>query len=213
DVVDKFPSITWSRLRGYARPAGSVKRSAPASGAHQRRPGAIVGAVGAGQVVDLGLIVDDDVWAVRMPRQVILVVVLRRIKALQRLYCRGQRAGIGAGAVELRDVGFRDLALRRVDREDGRAVLRSHVGALAVALGRVVDHREVDLQQLPIADAGRIVGDAYRLGMPRTPAADPLVVGGGGAAAGVARECLADSFDVLAHRLHAPEAAARKHGR
>src|SRR3546814_21005961 len=52
----------------------------------------------------------------------------------------------------LGDIGLGYAPLGLGGRENGRAVLSTHIRPLAVALGGVVGDREIDLQQLPVRD-------------------------------------------------------------
>src|SRR5881394_4059544 len=73
--------------------------------------------------------------------------------------------------------------------EDRRAVLAAEVEALAVAGGRIVDPPE-RLEQLGVADLGRVEPHLDRLGVAGATPADPFVAGVGDVAAGVARSGL-----------------------
>ncbi|KAG1246543.1 hypothetical protein G6F68_014596 [Rhizopus microsporus] len=73
-------------------------------------------------------------------------------------------------------------------------------------------HREIDLQQLPIADLLGVVGDFHGFGVAGAAAADGVVVGGVFLAAGIAGHRAGHALDVLEHGLHAPEAAAGDDG-
>src|SRR5262249_48094621 len=108
-------------------------------------------------------------------------------------------------------VGCRDPLLLRSGIEDGRPVLASVVVALAVELGWVVGDGEENLQQLPEADALRVVANAQRLGVVGGAAADGLVVRGVCRSAGVARRGLEHAVQQLAHGLRTPETAAGDH--
>src|SRR5882672_5898425 len=104
------------------------------------------------QVLDLRDVVEGNIGLVRVQRQVVLVIVLRRIERLQRADLGHDRLLVDLGGVELGDIGLRHLLLLVIGGEDRRAILRAGVGALAVQLGRVVHDREKDLQDLAIAD-------------------------------------------------------------
>ena len=73
-----------------------------------------------------------------MLHQKVLMVALGRIEARQRRDLRHDWRAEHAGGIELMDVGVGNLRLRRVRREQLRAVLRADIGALTVELGRVV---------------------------------------------------------------------------
>ena len=113
--------------------------------------------------------------------------------------------------VELRDVGARRFRLLRRGGEDLRAVLRAHVGPLAVHLGRVQGDREEEAEDLPVGDLCRVVADPHRLGVARGARAHGRVVRSLRRAARVAGDGALDAADVLEHALHAPEAAACEH--
>src|SRR5580704_17354658 len=68
--------------------------------------------------------------------------------------------------------------------------------------------REIDLQDAAIADLSRIEGDLHRLGVPGPAGADRLVLCGVLGAAGIARDSVGHTVDMLEHTLHAPETAA-----
>ena len=116
-----------------------------------------------------------------------------------------------ASAFDLRDVGARRLVLCGVGGEDGRAVLGAGVRPLAIQLGRVVGHREVDLQQLGIGHLARVVHHLDRLGMAGAARADGLVTCGRLVAPGITRDRAEDPLHMLEHALHAPEATAGQH--
>ena len=90
--------------------------------------------------MNLRQIVDGDVGLVRVEREVVLVVRLGRIEFLARLDSRDDRGRKKLRRVELRDIGRRDPTLLGILREDGRAILRTDIGTLAIELGRVVHH-------------------------------------------------------------------------
>ena len=77
-------------------------------------------------------------------------------------------------------------ALLRVVHEDHRAVLVAEVRPLSVQLGRVVGHREVDAQNRPEGDDGRIECDGHRLRVAGVAGADGFVVRIRAASAGIA---------------------------
>src|SRR6516165_6541595 len=95
--------------------------------------------------------------------------------------------------------------------EDRRAVLAAQVEALAVAGSRIVDPPE-RLEQLRVADLGRVVPYLNRLGMAGAVPADPFVAGVGDVAAGVACSGLQHSVDLAEGRLHTPEASCGECG-
>src|SRR5690606_28125121 len=103
------------------------------------------------QVDELGRVVVDDVWLVRMVLQVVLVVGLGGVESVQWGDPGDDRCGEDMRRLQLGDVGLGDALLLPVRREDLRTVLRPDVGTLAVELGRIVDDREEHLEQLPVA--------------------------------------------------------------
>ena len=82
------------------------------------------------------------------------------------------------------------------------------IRTLPVELGRIVGHREEDLQQPAVADLSRIVGHLHRFGMTGPAGAHHFVVGGLLLAAGITGDGVGHALHVLEHALHAPEAAA-----
>src|SRR5258708_22153109 len=95
--------------------------------------------------------------------------------------------------------------------EDRRAVLAADVEALAVAGGRIVDSPE-RLEQLRVADLGRVEPYLDRLGVAGAVPADPFVAGVGDVAAGVAHSSLQHPVDLAEGRLHTPEASCGECG-
>ena len=86
--------------------------------ANQHRRGPIVGREQPLQFIDLGQIVDDDVGAVRVQREVILVIGLGRIEGLERLDRRCDGSAKRVRPIELIDVALRDACLIRICRKD-----------------------------------------------------------------------------------------------
>jgi hypothetical protein len=144
-------------------------------------------------------------------RRVPLVVLLGHVERRQRLQRRHDRPGEDAGPVDLVDVRLGDPLLVGVGVEDRRAVLRPDIRALAVQGGRVVGHREEQLQDLAVADRARVESDLDGLGVAGPAGADGLVVGRLGAAAGVARGQPEHALHLGVDCLHTPEAAAGQH--
>src|SRR6266852_6444796 len=93
--------------------------------------------------------------------------------------------------------------------EDRRAVLAAEIEALAVAGGRIVDPPE-RLEQLRVADLGRVEPHLDRLGLAGTAPADPLVGGIRHMPAGIADSRLQHPVDLAEGRLDAPEASCGK---
>src|SRR5690606_10070231 len=144
-------------------------------------------------------------------RQVLLVVGLGEVERGGRDDLGGDGAVPHPGQDRLEGVaaGLGGGALRLVVVEDHRAVLGSHVVALAHALGGVVALPE-DLEQVGVGDAVGVEDHPYGLGVAGEAAADLLVGGVGGVAARVADGRGDDA--VLGAQppegaFHAPEAA------
>src|SRR5450432_1059858 len=95
--------------------------------------------------------------------------------------------------------------------ENGRAVLRAPVGALAVAAGGVV-RRPEDFEEVAIRDFLWVELDEYRLGVARPVRAHHLVAGVGDVSAGVTDGGGHNAGDLPEAVLDAPEAALRKDG-
>jgi hypothetical protein len=93
---------------------------------------------------------------------------------------------------------------------DAAAVLRAHVGPLAVGRGGVVD-REEDGQQLAHADHRRVVDEFDDLGAAGAAAAHVLIRRARGLPVAVARLDVEHAAHAVEHRLGAPKAAARQH--
>src|SRR6266581_1885811 len=100
----------------------------------------------------------------------------------------------------------RGFHLASVMAEDRRAVLAAEVEALAVAGGRIVDPPE-RLEQLRVADLGRVEPHLDRLGVAGAVPADPAVAGVRDVAAGVADSGLQHPVDLAEGRLDTPEAS------
>src|SRR6516225_11527433 len=95
--------------------------------------------------------------------------------------------------------------------EDRRAVLAAEVEALAVSGGRIVDPPE-RLEQLRVADLGRVEPHLDCLGVAGAPPADPFVAGVRDVAAGVAHSSLQHPVDLAEGRLYTPEASCGECG-
>jgi hypothetical protein len=100
----------------------------------------------------------------------------------------------------------RGFQLAGVMVEDRRAVLAADVEPLAVTRGRIVAPPE-RLEQLRVADLGRVEPHLDRLGVAGAVPADLLVAGVGDLAAGVAHRGLQHAVDLAEGRLHTPEAS------
>jgi hypothetical protein len=136
--------------------------------------------------------------------QVPLVVLLGPVE-------RGRRGDLGDDlplarlllGVTRRDRG---VQLARVMVEDRRAVLAADVEPLAVTRGRIVDPPE-RLEQLRVADLGRVEPHLDRLGVAGAVPTDLRVAGVGDLAAGVTHRDLQYAVDLAEGRLHTPEAS------
>jgi hypothetical protein len=104
-----------------------------------------------------------DVPILRMATAVVLMVLLGGIEGLQFHNLGHNRRMEDPRLIQLLDIRFRDPLLRWVRVENNRPVLRTYIGSLPVELRRIVRDVEENLQQLPIRDLARIVGDLNRL--------------------------------------------------
>src|SRR5687768_1173172 len=111
-----------------------------------------------------------------------------------------------AAGVPSRPGPLRGGALRVVVHEDRRAVLRAHVGALAVERGRVVARKE-DVEQPVVAHPRGIERHLHHFRMAGLVAADIFVRRVVGPSATVADGGAGDPFRLAEGGLHAPEAA------
>src|SRR5215831_8112981 len=178
---------------------------------HQLRPPAGRRA-GAGRAADahrwaglrVGLLYGDRAAGVAMLFEVTLVILLGPVK-------RGRRGDLGDDLPPARLL----LGVARCDRgvllasvmvEDRRAVLATEIEALAIAGGRIVDPPE-HLEQLRVADLGRVEPHLDRLGVAGAVPADLPVAGVHHVAAGVADSGLQHPMDLAEGRLHTPEAS------
>src|ERR1051325_258536 len=148
--------------------------------------------------------------AVRIPLQVILVVVLGRPELAERHdLCRDRARPLRPRALH---GALRGLALLLIVVEDRGAVLRPDVVALAVRRGRVVQAEEV-VEDRVVRDLRRIESDLQRLGVAGAAGLHVLVARVLQRAAGVT-DVGVDYAGQLAHQLFdAPEAAAGERGR
>src|SRR4030095_6803536 len=164
------------------------------------------------QGLHLRKVVEDNIGLVRVQRQIVLVIVFRRIERVELVDLGRDRLFVDLRRIELGDVGLCHLFLLVIGGKDCRAILRADIGALAVELGRVVHDGEEDLQNLAVGNLLRVVFDLDRFGVTGPAARHQIVVGGLLAAAGVAGDGVDYAGGVLEHALHAPEAAAGEHG-
>src|SRR6266498_3521150 len=93
------------------------------------------------------------------------MVILCGVKRFQYSNLRDNRSLEDPGSVELRDIRLGDALLLRTRREDRRAVLRADVRPLVIALGRVMGHREEELEEFSVGNHPRIERDLDGLGM------------------------------------------------
>ncbi len=130
----------------------------------------------------------------------ILVIVLCRIKSLERLNFGDDGAGINLGGVELRHIRLSDALLLIVRIENGGAILRTGIRALAIPLRGVVRNGKENHQELAVSDFGRIEIDANGFGVSRDAHADTFVGWRFHEAARIAGRDGLDAF--LARRAH-----------
>src|SRR5207247_138839 len=102
-------------------------------------------------------------------------------------------------------------ALLVVVVEDRRAILATHVAALAVERSRVVQ-REEHTEQVAIGELVRVERHLHHLGVPRRAGANRLVARIGYVPAGIPRDDFRDAAQLLEDRLETPEAAATQSG-
>src|SRR6185312_2619846 len=112
-----------------------------------------------------------------------------------------------AGGIHVGDGVLGHLLLLAAGMEDGRAIARAAVVALAVRGARIVDLEE-ELQQPAVADSLRIEDDFDRLGMGAVVAVGRV----GHVAAGIAHAGGDDAGLRANQFLHAPEATAGENG-
>ncbi len=108
--------------------------------------------------------------------------------------------------------GQRELLLRVVVIEDGRAILRSAIAELRVR-GDRIDVVPERVEQALVAHPAGIEHDAHGFGVPRSAVGHLLVRGIGDAPARVPRRRRDDPGHLVERLLHAPETAAGKGGR
>jgi hypothetical protein len=115
--------------------------------------------------------------------------------------------------IQLLDVRLGDPPLLHVRVKDHGPVLRSDIGSLAVQLRWIVSHFEEHLQQLPVREFARVIGDLDRLDMACLAGADYVIVSGGRISTGVSRDYLIHTCNLPKDGFHAPETAPRQHCR
>src|ERR1019366_2884722 len=70
------------------------------------------------EVFDFGQVVEDDIRIRRIMNQEVLMVVLRRVKALQRVYLRDDRPGKSTRFLKLTNVSLGNPLLRIIGVEN-----------------------------------------------------------------------------------------------
>ncbi len=161
-------------------------------------------------LAELGHLGRDDELAValaRVAREVLLVVILGGEEGLEGQHLGDDRVRPEAFIRKFVDDGIGGGGLFGQGGEDGGAVLRAHVAALAVEGGGVVDGEE-DVQDIGVGDLRGVEGDAHHLGVPGVPGAHLLVGGVGGVAAGIAGDDIGDASHLVEDGFEAPETAA-----
>jgi hypothetical protein len=143
--------------------------------------------------------------------QVLLVIFFGPIELTSRHDLGGDGAREFAALGEaLARGGGGGLLLGRVI-ENGRAILRAHVGALAVALRGIVVLPE-GVQQLLVRNVLRIEFNFDRFGMARAAGADLFIARVGRLAAGIADRGGVHAFDLPKGRLDSPKATGGERG-
>src|SRR6266853_1006540 len=104
------------------------------------------------QVFQFREVVVDDIGIVGIVLQIILMVALSGIEGLERLDFRDDGTGVDFCSIELRDVSLRDAFLFLARVEDGGAVLRAGVRALAIPLGGIVRDGKENHQELAVSE-------------------------------------------------------------
>src|SRR5271154_1399601 len=122
--------------RAYAVARHSARRGSLLGQKHRPRPVKIRPDLF--QSLDLGQIVDPDVGGIGVLDQIVLMIILRRIKALQRFYPGGDRAGENMRRVQLGNIGARSRFLFGTGGKDFGTVLGALVGTLAVHFGGIM---------------------------------------------------------------------------
>src|SRR5580700_8391798 len=107
------------------------------------------------------------------------MIGFRRIEALQRIESGRNFSLEDLGTIKLCDVCLCDRLLSIVDVEDRGAILSTDVATLAIELGRIVGHGEVDTQDLTKGNLLRIEVNLNRFGVTSPSAAHGLILGRG----------------------------------
>ena len=147
----------------------------------------------------------DVAVAVRVLAQVVLVVVLGCVEAVEGLDLRDDGLGVARLLAAQRRLDGGQVGL--VLPVDAAAVLRARVVALAVQARGVHDLEEAVEQHVGGQDAP-VVGHGHRLGVARVPVAHVAVAGVLGGAVRVARHRAPHAGQALEECLEPPEAAA-----
>src|SRR5689334_19376174 len=95
---------------------------------------------------DLGKVVEDDVRAVGIVDEVVLMIVLGAVEGFERDDLGDDGVGEGLGCGELVHVSLGDALLVGSFKEDRRAILGADVRPLAVELSGIVGDGEEDFQ-------------------------------------------------------------------
>src|SRR5215470_12004883 len=85
----------------------------------------IVGGKNPLEILNFRNVVDHDVWKSRVLDQEVLMIILRCVKAFERIDARGDCAGEYPRFIQLRNVCLCDLFLRFVSIENVGSILRS----------------------------------------------------------------------------------------
>src|SRR5580658_2952198 len=102
------------------------------------------------EMLDLGRIVNCDVWVVRVKRSVVLVIGLGCVEGVQRNDLRHDRSTKRSCLFKLGDVGLRDVLLFVIGVENHRAILAAGIRPLAIELRGVVSHGEEYFEKLTV---------------------------------------------------------------
>src|SRR6185437_3145079 len=86
------------------------------------------------EILDFGHVDEGDVRIIGMMNQEVLMIILGRIKSLQRVHARDDGPRKGARSVQLADVLLRDALLALIGIEHDGAILSAHIIALPVEL-------------------------------------------------------------------------------
>ncbi len=142
-----------------------------------------------------------------------MIVLMRFFRLTERPSLLDRRHNVAAkealGFRNLIDEPSRFLPLKLICDEDGRPVLRTHVGPLSVELRRIVELEE-PLHQFLVPDFLRVEAYAYGLRMSAQTGAHLPVRGVGRFTAHVSGHGMNDAGNLLKAILDAPEAAAGK---